>query len=47
MPSKDHKASIKNVRKWEKEFKISLDYDIAGSSIIRMRCVVCKSWEQY
>lgn len=45
MASKDHKMSMNTVRKQEKEFKIFLDCNIAGSLVIWMTCVVCKSWE--
>ena len=32
--NKDHIANIKTVQKWEKEFNLSFDYDIAGINLL-------------
>lgn len=46
MASKDHKCKLKTVKEWEKDLKISLEYDITGDDVTRLRCVICKRWEK-
>ena len=43
--NKDNKASIKTVKKWEKEFNCSFDYDLTGNNVTRLRCKACSRWE--
>ena len=43
--SKDHKASLKTVKAWEKEFSFTFEYDLTGSNGTRLRCSICKRWE--
>ena len=43
--SKDHKASLKTVKAWEKEFSCTFEYDLTGSNVTRLRCSICKRWE--
>ena len=44
--SKDHKAKVSTVKKWESELKCKLEYDVNGADAICLRCVVCKRWEK-
>ena len=46
MASKDHKATLKTVKKWEKEFDCSFEYELDRSNVTCLRCTVCKRWEK-
>ena len=42
---KDNKASLKTVKKWEKEFNCLFEYELTGNDVTRLRCKTCKRWE--
>ena len=45
MVDKDKKAKLKTVKNWEKELNVKLEYQLNGSNVIKLWCVVCKKWE--
>ncbi|XP_028408661.1 zinc finger protein 862-like [Dendronephthya gigantea] len=42
---KDHKAALKTVQRWEKEFGCEFDYDMRDGFVVRIRCKLCTKWE--
>jgi hypothetical protein len=42
---KDHKAALKTVQHWEKEFSCEFDYDVEGGFVVLLRCKLCAKWE--
>ena len=45
MADKDKKAKLKTVKSWEKQLNIKLEYQLNGSNVVKLWCVVCKKWE--
>ena len=46
MAANQKTATIKTLRKWEKEFQITLDFNTnSQNKVYRIRCSDCKKWE--
>ena len=45
MADKDKKAKLKTVKNWEKQLNVKLEYQLNGSNVVKLWCVVCKKWE--
>ena len=46
MAANQKTATIKTLRKWEKEFEITLDFNTnSQNKVYRIRCSDCKKWE--
>ena len=46
MASNQKTATIKTLRKWEKEFQVKLDFDINTEyKVCCIRCSDCRKWE--
>ena len=39
------KAKLKTVKNWEKQLNIKLEYQLNGSNVVKLWCVVCKKWK--
>ena len=45
MADENKKAKLKTVKNWEKQLIVKLEYQLNGSNIVKIWCVVCKQWE--
>ena len=45
MADKDKKAKLKTVKNWEKQLNVKLEYQLNGSNVIKLWCIVYKKWE--